>query len=320
MSISRLLRTTLIAGLSLGLTAAGVSAASADVFDVINDPNFIRPLTSSTDKWVTPAQPGGYTTVVLGDSQASGQSLPIWADDRGCQRSDAAWPEQLRKLRGQTESEFYNASCPGAAINSGHMHLSDLVRRVEQFHGLGPNTKDIYIQLGQNDVWGNEADSNDSVINCLILGGSCTTADADKNRVQDARAVTGEEYAARMKPVIDYLRYYAPNADLHLVSYISNTTFGNPHVCFNVAGFNVVRYAPALSALHEKLFSAQQQAATILGMNFIDLKSLTVGHESCASEPWTNGFGDPRVPTLGMWWHPTATGDAVTARHIAAVS
>ncbi|MDY3127354.1 MAG: SGNH/GDSL hydrolase family protein [Corynebacterium sp.] len=304
----------IVGALGLALT---LGAGSANALEVINDPNFIRPLTSSTNKWVTPAQPGGYDTVVLGDSQSSGQMLPIWADDRGCQRSDFAWPEQLRKIRGLSEAQLYNASCPGASLNSSGLHLSDLVRRTQEFNGIGAKTKHIYIQLGANDVWGNKATSVDTNFNCLLNPmGSCTDKDVAANKVQDARAVTAAEYAKRVKPVVDYLKYYAPNAKISIVSYVSTTAFGNPNVCINVLGHNQRRYAPALSAFQEALYHAQKGAAEELGLTFVDLKTLTQGHESCTSQPWVHGIGDPHLKNLGFWWHPSAGGDHVTASHI----
>ena len=121
-----------------------------------SSPDVAKALTSSqgTD---TRAPEGGAKVVVFGDSHTAGTNAPLWADDRGCFRSNTAWPMQLQRKLGLAPGDLIDSSCWGSTINSGpNLHFSDQVRSASARGALGQRTEHIFIQLGFNDAWGTQ--------------------------------------------------------------------------------------------------------------------------------------------------------------------
>ena len=75
-----------------------------------SSPDVAKALTSSqgTD---TRAPEGGAKVVVFGDSHTAGTNAPLWADDRGCFRSNTAWPMQLQRKLGLAPGDLIDSSC-----------------------------------------------------------------------------------------------------------------------------------------------------------------------------------------------------------------
>lgn len=75
------------------------------------------------------------------------------------------------------------------------------------------------------------------MINCLFdAANGCGEKAVAAGTMQDPSSVTGENYAQRMKPVIDYLKYYAPNAQITLLGYQEYTPRSGSEICVRVGG------------------------------------------------------------------------------------
>jgi hypothetical protein len=143
----------------------------------------------------------------------------------------------------------------------------------------------------------------------------CGQAAVAQDRISDANAVTGDAYADRIRTVITYIKYYAPNARIILVGYPEIVVRQATSVCVSVLGVGnlVQQKASALVGYLNRLDQAQRNAARSLGIDFFDTRALTAGHGLCSPQPWLNGFFDPRADFFGMPLHPSVQGDNVLA-------
>ena len=284
-----------------------------------SSPDVAKALTSSqgTD---TRAPEGGAKVVVFGDSHTAGTNAPLWADDRGCFRSNTAWPMQLQRKLGLAPGDLIDSSCWGSTINSGpNLHFSDQVRSASARGALGQRTEHIFIQLGFNDAWGTQVTMKDSVKHCLFdVAHGCGDEAVRAGAMQDPAAITGTHYADRVRQVVDYLKYYAPKAKITLVGYQEMVPPSGGEVCTNVAGQQARKAdAPALVQAVNNIDRAQREAAEQLKLGFIDLKTASAGHSSCSADPWVNGVGDARATMMGGVWHPSVHAEEITGDIIA---
>ncbi|ALC05767.1 hypothetical protein CDES_06750 [Corynebacterium deserti GIMN1.010] len=297
----------LLAGLVTPASAQSSGSSSTDI---------TRALTSSAGVADSHAPEGGAKVVVFGDSHTSGTNAPYRTDERGCIKGADNWASQLQWQLGLGAGDLIDVSCSGASINSDGFHFSDEVRHAETRGAIGPNTTDIFIQLGKNDQWGgSQVNLLESVQTCLFdLAAGCGDRAVAQGKMQDPNAVTAENYASRMEPVIDYLKYYAPNAEITLVGYQEYTARSGSQVCVRLGGTPMVKNdASALVSFMNKLDMAIDGAADILDVSHVDLRSATEGHSSCSADPWVNGVFDARAEIVGGPWHPSIKGDSVTA-------
>lgn len=303
------------AAASIALLATGFAPAATAQSSGSSGNDVGRALTSSLGATDSHAPEGGAKVVVFGDSHTSGTTMPWRTDERNCIKGTGSWPEQLQTNLGLPRGELIDVSCSGASINSDGFHFSDEVRHAEARGAIGERTEHIFVQLGKNDHWGNGMNLLDSVQTCLFdLGVGCGDRAVAAGRMQNPDTVTPENYAERVKPVVDYLKYYAPNAEITLVGYQEYTPRGGSQVCVRLGGTPLVKNdAPALVDFMNRLDMAIAGAADILDVSHVDLRSATEGHSSCSTDPWVIGVLDARTDMLGGPWHPSGKGDAVTA-------
>lgn len=293
-----------------------VDTAQAVGSSATQETGILRSLTSSTGIADSQAPEGGAKVVVFGDSHASGTNTPFRVDERGCLKGAQSWPAQLQSIQGLARGELIDLSCNGASIDSTGFHFSDEVRHAGTRSAIGPRTEHIFIQFGKNDHWGHSATNlRHSVINCLFdLAHGCGDRAVAAGTMQDPAAVTGEHYAERMKPVIDYLEYYAPDAEITLLGYQEYMPRTGGEICVRVGGTEIRKPdASALVSYMNQLENAIKDASEILEVDHLDLREATAGHSSCSADPWVNGVLDLRVDAVGGTWHPSPKGDSVTA-------
>ncbi|WP_280459900.1 SGNH/GDSL hydrolase family protein [Nocardia carnea] len=264
-------------------------------------------------------RPPGKTLVVLGDSFTANYPK-LFSGTKECLHAATSWPTRLSEHMGVAGTpEFVDASCSGSTISSGQgWWLVHEVAEAAKQQAFGPETEVIAIQTGMNDVWSktNSASLITSLQSCVFnFVDGCGLEAAEQGRFPEYRNVTGQLYAKRIREVITYMRYYAPNARILLVGYPELFPAGQEHVCVNVlgAGQVVQPRGRAVTEYLDRLDNAQRDAAELLDLEFVDIRSVTAGHGLCSDEPWLNGFFDPAADMAGMPFHPSAHGDAVTA-------
>lgn len=262
--------------------------------------------------------PEGKRLVILGDSFTA-NGLDLLAGEDTCVRGQTSWPAQLSRLMGlQGADQWANPSCQGAAIDTGRRYtLSYEARLASQSGAFGPHTELVTIQFGLNDRWGkSEQTLWDAAQQCIFdLAEGCGSDAVGAGRIPDAREISGTEYAARIRSVVTYIRYYAPAARIVLVGYPEVFGADQDGVCLNFFGlvpFTQPRGRTLIDYFHG-IDQAQREAAAELKVDYLDARALTAGHGSCSAQPWVNGVWDPSIDFNGLPFHPSPKGDAVVA-------
>lgn len=267
-------------------------------------------------------RPEGKSLVVLGDSFTANYPKVFWGT-KECLHASTSWPTRLSERMGLAGTpDFVDASCSGSTISTGQgWWLVHEVAAAAEQQAFGPETEVIAVQTGMNDAWSrtNTASLITSLQSCVFnFVDGCGPEAAEQGRFTEYRNVTGRLYASRIREVITYMRYYAPNARIMLVGYPELFPAGQEHVCVNVlgAGQVVQPRGRAVTEYLDRLDTAQREAAELLDLEFVDIRSVTAGHGLCSDEPWLNGFFDPTADVAGIPFHPSAHGDAVTAEAV----
>ncbi|MEC3957035.1 SGNH/GDSL hydrolase family protein [Nocardia sp. CDC153] len=285
--------------------------------------------------------PTGRSLVVLGDSYTANPPcdglLTKCVDTdgtgpRACLHGPSSWPAQLSTLMALDPEDVENNSCSSATIDTGPVTstgqevpgrggytLAQEALAAAKDGAFGPRTRVVAIQLGFNDAWPRDstvtADAS-RVVTCVfdILEG-CDENAVAQGRWPDVDAITGSAYAERIRKVVDYVKYYAPNARIELVGYPEVAPEGDSVWCFDLFGLGnwVQPRARAMVEFWDRLQTAEREAAGLLGIDFVDVRPATAGHGLCSNDPWFNGLLDPRPDHSGLPLHPSAHGDAAVA-------
>ncbi|GAB2509112.1 SGNH/GDSL hydrolase family protein [Nocardia heshunensis] len=268
---------------------------------------------------------GGKSVVVMGDSFTANGDIAAALENTApgaqpdCSHGPTSWPTQLAQGMGLRDSgDLADVSCRGASLVSGPGYtLVHEARAADAAGAFGPRTKAVLIQTGLNDSWGdNEVKLRQTLLDCVLdVIRGCGPEAAAEGRATDYRGVNTAEYVQRVKPVVDYVRYYAPNARIIFVGYPEMNPPGAQQWCINVLGVGQIVQSRAGSAIQlwDRVDAAQREGAQQLGVEFFDSRAVTAGHGMCTAEPWLAGILDPASDLMGTPVHPSPRGDAVVA-------
>ncbi|MCS4489024.1 MULTISPECIES: SGNH/GDSL hydrolase family protein [unclassified Corynebacterium] len=250
----------------------------------------------------------GAEYVALGDSFAANPSTTehyeILNPNEFCRYGDISYPEALARYF----NSFANFTCSGAVIRDDYIGrpvkatMMTLLNNAAPSRALGPDTQIVTITIGGNESWNGVRDYG--------LAGSTPL-------------VTTDNYIIRIKESISRIKELAPQARILLVGYpevvgpdnqgclISSDRFGFPiHLSIPVVG--AYDYVRALN-------HAMQEAAPLLGVEYVDVYTDSIGHGLCAPENqrYIKAIVDTpaRDPMLPL--HPTELGTEFQARKVA---
>lgn len=245
------------------------------------------------------AAPRG-NVVVLGDSFAT--NPPFFTNvGPGCHENSDAWPRRLAAITGKRVNNF---ACANATLSGGY-NIYDEAQKAR--HAIGKDTRAVLVQVGFNDFGG----GLDFLASCYVTG--CPGGEARFPRM------TSNAFASRLKPLVDYIRYYAPNAKIALVGYPELYAAGQRDMCVKLPGGAAVTRpgSSAHPAFMRKIERVQADSAKRLRIGFVSLATATRGQGMCAADAWVTGYFHPfeGVQTR-IQGHPTATGDRVAARTV----
>ncbi|MGV9410092.1 SGNH/GDSL hydrolase family protein [Nocardia sp. NPDC003693] len=285
--------------------------------------------------------PEGKTLVVLGDSYAANPACdavlvkcvdPEKTGLASCLRGPTSWPVELAARLRLGAEDFTNNSCSGSSIDTGPTTstgeevrgrdgytLAQQTLNAAQSGSFGSRTAVVAIQMGFNDSWPRDATlapAANMVFTCVFnVVQGCDENAVAEGRWPDPDAVNGAAYADRIRKVVDFVKYYAPNAQVLLVGYPEVLAESDTAWCFDA--FGAVRWvqpqARAMVEFWNRLQSAQRDAAALLGIGFVDVLQATAGHGLCSADPWYTNYLDPRSTLSGLPFHPTPPGDAAVA-------
>lgn len=251
-----------------------------------------------------PKKQGAPYIVTFGDSYTANyaDTLDLLSD---CNTSPTSWPSQLHR---RTGAPVMNLACSGSRLSGGQYNIYDQARKAVSRGGLNANTRAVFVQIGFNDFNGGP----DLFTRCLTI--SCPGAGSFPG-------LNAGNYASKLRPLVNYVRYYAPRANISIVGYPQVFGPKDRDICANIGGARVTLPNTSQATIFmNRLQGAQQGAANRLGVGFVDLKAPTANHSMCSPQPWVNGIMSPHpgIAETALVGHPTPAGDAAAARAVAA--
>lgn len=255
---------------------------------------------------------GGLRYVALGDSYSAGPGIPDQRTDPvACSRSTHNYPSVVARLL--EVGDYRDATCTGA-------RTTDLARQQvrpgevlvpRQLDALSPDTELVTLSLGGNDrdLFGRLVGS------CPELARQDPSAETP---CQDAFTVDGVDTLLRdaasaqqlVAEAIGLVRSTAPGAQVVVVGY--------PQVVPREGSCTAAPFAPAEYAWVRRvvatLVEAMAAAARDAGVRFVDLTSVSEGHDICSQQPWINGA---TLAEGRAWeWHPFREGMEAFGREV----
>lgn len=242
--------------------------------------------------------PSGLTYVALGDSYASGPGLGSMDQETpGCLRSARNYPHLVADEL--TSYTLVDVSCGGETsgqIRNGRT-LGDGTVVEPQLDAVTDDTGLVTLGIGAND-----ASAYLGLFSYCLLPATANDASCEQYLATYA-APTFTATRDRIVALVEEIRERAPRARIVLVGYLRLVPDSGSCA---VMPLSDVRRAAALK-IESLMRTAQKDAAKTAGIDFVDARSLSAGHDACAgSEAWVNGVDN--VPGDGTLLHPKAEG------------
>lgn len=226
--------------------------------------------------------------VAMGDSYSSGNGANSTNLSSSCNRNTYAYPYLLAQQRG---SALTFVACSGAVTG-------DIVN--SQAAAATSSTNLVTLTIGGNDIG----------FSSLIV--SCTTLGC-QSQIDSSNAKITNELPAKLDAAYSAIRSRAPNARVVVLGY------GRPfahRTCLAATGVSLSE-EDQLNALTDHLNSTIAARAAAWGFSYANVNTYWVGHDVCASTPFTNGL---TLLHTADSYHPTragyASGDVPAVRAI----
>lgn len=206
-----------------------------------------------------------------------------------CQQSHNNWP---RKLGQETGAPISDWSCNALTTRTMLGRIDGAIRAGD----LHAGTRSVVISVGMNDYGppGRRAGYNIT----------------DHNAIRDA-------HLRDIRTAADKIRAVNPNIRIVIAGFptVANAQGG---VCV----LNVIQNVPMglplgiVRDVENRHRQNQMDAARANGLNFVDIRAMTTGHDTCApdAQRYVSGIIDTTAPHWNMWLHPTDLGNTEIAR------
>ncbi len=272
----------------------------------------LGPLPTST---VLPSPlPAEVDYVALGDSYAAGLALdPQRTDHPACGRSTVNAATLLADRL--DAASFVDVSCAGAttADFSAVQNTTDAQRPDPQRDALSRGTDLVTVTLGGNDfdIFGRIVSTCVRVATLDPDGAPCRDSYAGSGVGEDPLASAGA-VTANLAAVLDGIADAAPDARVVVVGY---PRFIAGRTC-TALGLTAGDAAFA-TAVFDDVVRSMAQAAADAGVEFVDTRPLSEGHDICSTVSWFAGFAPTAAAPAA--WHPgpdyqRAVADLLAAR------
>jgi lysophospholipase L1-like esterase len=225
--------------------------------------------------------------------------VPTTAQGDACLRSDGNYPHLLAK---RLDTTLDDVSCSGASTASlTGPQPTTTGEKPAQLDALHADTSLVTLGIG-----GNDEDLFTTIIGtCLQLAPS----DPDGSPCSDELTAGGtdrletkvEEIGARVRAALDEIATRAPEARVVVVGYPQAVPASGSCDALPLATGD---YPYARGAL-EELSTALEKAAADAGVDYVDVRSASEGHDICAGDDaWVNGAEND--PERALSFHPFA--------------
>lgn len=245
------------------------------------------------------AAPQG-NVVIVGDSYAAnpdqyyntfraidGFVPPSYPDTGGCLQAPNNWPRLMEQRHGMPVNDW---SCSGLT-SRGALGRIDRAVRAGDIH---PGTRSVVLSYGMNNFGPAGGDNGADILN---------PGDIRNRYLADVRAAAAK------------VRATAPNAKIVMGGLLSITS--DMMFCFAnvVPNFPAGLPIPVLSDVEKWLRGNQAEAARQVGASFVDLKTESAAHSTCAPDQqrYVAGIIDTTTPNYNMMIHPSYKGSTFVA-------
>ena len=247
------------------------------------------------------------TYVAIGDSYTSAPLVPDTDPQDGCLRSTGNYPSLVAaELEGTVLTDV---SCAGADSLSlvGVQRTFDGGAQPAQLQAVTEDTSLVTISIGGNDFG----------LFSTLVGGCAQVAqtDPDGSPCTDLATEDASEVLAkieqRVASAVAGVQGRAPDARVLVVGYPQIVPQGD-RSCpeLPIAAGDL----PFARTVNEGLADALEEAAATAGVEYVDVYSLTEGHDICADDPWI--AGRETVDGQALAFHPFAAEQQAVAEEI----
>ena len=238
---------------------------------------------------------GSDTYVAIGDSYTSGPGIaPAVADSGPCQRSKRNYPSLVAERIGL---KLVDVSC-GSATTANVLDTPQAGAPAVQIDAVTESTVLVTVGIGANDGYSTRLFSQ-----CVFAKNPGRTCGPFVN--EDLEPLL-DRIEVSVGTILDAVQQRAPQATVLLVGYLSFAS-GAPCDVLDVP-------ADTLKLVHEaeqRLADVMSRVARTHDVRLVPMTQLSIGHDPCSDEPWTNGTTETRDD--GAWLHPRRAGMEATA-------
>lgn len=247
------------------------------------------------------------TYVAIGDSYTSAPLVPDTDPQDGCLRSSGNYPALVAaELEGTVLTDV---SCAGADSLSlvGVQRTFDGAAQPAQLQAVTEDTSLVTISIGGNDFG----------LFATLVGGCARVAQADAGDRPCTDLAAGEATRAlakieeRVASAVAGIRGRAPEARILVVGYPQIVPQGDrscPELPLTEGDLVLAQ------TLNEGLADALEGAAETAEVEYVDVYSLTEGHDICSDDPWIAGRETVAGQALAL--HPFAAEQQAVAGEI----
>ena len=246
------------------------------------------------------------TYVALGDSFTAAPLVPGTDIADGCFRSSGNYPSLVAE---ELDAELRDVSCSGAATADFSRRQSMIFGSQNgsvppQLRAVRKGTDLVTVGIGGND----ESLFQTLVQKCTAVaarpGAPCT--ELLRKSYGDPTSVLGV-VGRRVTGVLRSVREQAPGATVVLVGYPRLVDEERSCEAMPLAEGDLALVAD----LEKELGEALEKAAATAGSEYLDMYSLSKGHEVCSEDPWVNGRVTLQQRALAF--HPFEEGQQAVA-------
>lgn len=245
--------------------------------------------------------------VALGDSYTAAPLVPETDRSDGCLRSSGNYPSLVAEAFEGTA--LADVSCSGADTTSliGVQRTFDGAAQPAQLDAVTEDTSLVTLSIGGNDFG----------LFSALVGGCAQLAQTDPDGSPCTDVGVGEatevlaKIEQRVASVVEGIRDRAPDARILVVGYPQIVPQGKESCdALPLAAGDL----PFARTVNEGLADALAEGARRAKTEYVDVYSLTEGHDICSDDPWI--AGRDTVPGQALAFHPFAAEQQAVAEEI----